>query len=117
MPYASEKQRRFFNANRKKLKSQGVDVDEWNASSKGEDLPEKASMKKAAAVLYHVLALNNLKHAQMQSPIPPPPAAPTPAPAVDQVTPQTRPPATMTPGTLTPSASKPTPSPKIAPTK
>jgi hypothetical protein len=42
MPYKSEAQRRFFNANRKKLESQGVDVDEWNESSKGKKLPERA---------------------------------------------------------------------------
>jgi len=41
MPYASEAQRRFFNANRKSLESQGVDVDEWNSSSRGKKLPEK----------------------------------------------------------------------------
>lgn len=43
MPYRSAKQRAFFNIpkNRKKLEAQGVDVDEWNASSKGLKLPEK----------------------------------------------------------------------------
>jgi hypothetical protein len=41
MPYASEAQRRFFNANRKSLESEGVDVDEWNSSSRGKKLPEK----------------------------------------------------------------------------
>jgi len=40
MPYRSERQRRFFNANRAELESQGVDVDEWNQSSKGKKLPE-----------------------------------------------------------------------------
>lgn len=30
MPYTSDKQREYFNANRKKLESQGVDVNEWN---------------------------------------------------------------------------------------
>lgn len=34
MPYKSEAQRRYFNANRKKLERQGVDVDEWNRASK-----------------------------------------------------------------------------------
>ncbi|GIW89622.1 MAG: hypothetical protein KatS3mg109_0054 [Pirellulaceae bacterium] len=42
MPYKSEAQRRFFNANREKLEAQGVDVDEWNAASEGLDLPERA---------------------------------------------------------------------------
>jgi len=46
MPYASDAQRRFFNANRSELESQGVDVDEWNESSKGKDLPERAGKKK-----------------------------------------------------------------------
>lgn len=46
MPYKSDKQRKFFNANRKKLEKQGVDVDEWNNSSKGKKLPEKAKKKK-----------------------------------------------------------------------
>lgn len=41
MPYKSEAQRKYFNANRKQLESEGVDVDEWNESSKGKKLPEK----------------------------------------------------------------------------
>jgi len=40
MPYESEAQRKFFNANRNKLEKQGVDVDEWNHASKGKSLPE-----------------------------------------------------------------------------
>jgi len=35
MPYKSEAQRRFFNANRAMLEAQGVDVDEWNRKSRG----------------------------------------------------------------------------------
>jgi len=46
VPYKSERQRRYFNANRKKLKRQGVDVDEWNEKSKGRKLPEKAKKKR-----------------------------------------------------------------------
>jgi hypothetical protein len=46
MPYKSEKQRKFFNANKEKLEKQGVDVDEFNESSKGKKLPEKASGSK-----------------------------------------------------------------------
>jgi hypothetical protein len=42
MPYRSLKQERFFNANRGKLEAQGVNVDEWNAASKGKSLPEKS---------------------------------------------------------------------------
>ncbi len=43
MPYKSIAQERYFNANKGKLEAQGVDVNEWNASSKGKDLPMKAS--------------------------------------------------------------------------
>lgn len=35
MPYKSLKQERYFNANKAKLEKQGVNVDEWNQSSKG----------------------------------------------------------------------------------
>jgi hypothetical protein len=35
MPYKSEAQRKYFNANKKKLEKQGVDVDKWNKKSKG----------------------------------------------------------------------------------
>jgi len=45
MPYLSESQRRFFNANKDKLRLQGVDVDEWNQESKGKKLPKKAKPK------------------------------------------------------------------------
>lgn len=41
MPFKSEAQRKFFNANRAKLERQGVDVDEWNRATKGKKLPEK----------------------------------------------------------------------------
>lgn len=41
MPYVSEAQRGFFNANKKALEAKGVNVDEWNEASKGQtDLPE-----------------------------------------------------------------------------
>lgn len=43
MPYVSEAQRGYFNANRGKLEKQGVDVDEWNKSSTGKKLPEHVS--------------------------------------------------------------------------
>ena len=42
MPYASEAQRGFFNANRNKMEKQGVDMDEWNKASKGKSLPGRA---------------------------------------------------------------------------
>jgi hypothetical protein len=46
MPYKSLAQERYFNANKSKLKRQGVDVDEWNESSKGMKLPKRAKKKK-----------------------------------------------------------------------
>jgi hypothetical protein len=46
MPYASDQQRKFFNANRKKLERKGVDVEEWNRSSKGKKLPKRSSKKR-----------------------------------------------------------------------
>jgi hypothetical protein len=45
MPYKSQAQEKFFNANKKKLEKQGVNVDEFNASSKGKKLPKKAKKK------------------------------------------------------------------------
>ena len=42
MPFKSEAQRRFFEANRNKLQKQGVNVDEWEEASKGLTLPERA---------------------------------------------------------------------------
>ena len=42
MPYVSDKQRRFFNANKSRMEAQGVDVDEYNQASKGMKLPERA---------------------------------------------------------------------------
>lgn len=50
MPYKSDAQRRYFNANREELEEQGVDVDEWNESSKGKKLPEKVKEEKKAFV-------------------------------------------------------------------
>ena len=49
MPYKSEAQEEFFNANRKKLEAQGVDVDEWNKASEGLKLPEHSHSSKASA--------------------------------------------------------------------
>ena len=45
MPYKSQAQERYFNANRGKLERQGVNVDEWNRASKGKHLPKKVSKK------------------------------------------------------------------------
>ena len=41
MPFKSETQRRYFEANKTKLEKQGVDVKEWEQSSKGLKLPER----------------------------------------------------------------------------
>jgi uncharacterized protein HemX len=46
MPYASDAQRKYFNANKAKLESQGVDVDEYNQASKGMKLPEHTNSAK-----------------------------------------------------------------------
>lgn len=43
MPYLSEAQEAFFNAHKKKLEREGVDVDEWNRASEGLKLPEHAA--------------------------------------------------------------------------
>jgi hypothetical protein len=45
MPFKSEAQRRYFEANKSKLEKQGVDVEEWEQASKGMKLPERASKK------------------------------------------------------------------------
>lgn len=42
MPYKSKAQAAYFNIHRKQLERQGVDVDEWNAASKGKKLPKRA---------------------------------------------------------------------------
>jgi hypothetical protein len=47
MPFKSEAQRRYFEANRAKLEKQGVDVKEWEQSSKGLKLPERAPKSKS----------------------------------------------------------------------
>jgi hypothetical protein len=43
MPYESKAQAAYFNIHKKELEKQGVDVDEWNASSKGKSLPARKS--------------------------------------------------------------------------
>lgn len=42
MPFKSQAQRRFFNANRQNLEKQGVNVDEWNKATGNKKLPEHA---------------------------------------------------------------------------
>lgn len=46
MPYKSQAQERYFNANKKKLEKQGVNVSEWNKASKGKKLPKRKKKKK-----------------------------------------------------------------------
>lgn len=41
MPYKSLAQAGYFHAHKAELEKQGVDVDEWDAASKGKKLPEK----------------------------------------------------------------------------
>jgi hypothetical protein len=45
MPYKSLAQERYFNANRGKLEAQGVNIDEWNAASKGKKLPARVKSR------------------------------------------------------------------------
>ena len=47
MPYKSLAQEGYFHANKKKLEAQGVNVDEWDAATKGKKLPKKVAKKKA----------------------------------------------------------------------
>jgi hypothetical protein len=46
MPFKREAQRRYFEANKGKLEKQGVDIKEWEESSRGLKLPERAPRKK-----------------------------------------------------------------------
>lgn len=64
MPYRSLKQERYFNANRGNLEREGVDVGEWNAASKGANLPmrtktvnlgSKGSFKEKPGALHAML--------------------------------------------------------------
>lgn len=45
MPFKSEAQRRYFEANKSRLEKQGVDVEECEQASKGTLLPERAPKK------------------------------------------------------------------------
>jgi len=46
MPYKSKAQAAYFNTHRKQLEAQGVNVDEWNAASKGKKMAKKAKKKR-----------------------------------------------------------------------
>lgn len=45
MPYKSQAQAAYFNIHKKQLEKQGVDVNEWNAASKGKSLPKKKLLR------------------------------------------------------------------------
>jgi hypothetical protein len=45
VPFKSKAQQGFFNAHRKELEKQGVDVSEWNSASKGKKLPQHVISK------------------------------------------------------------------------
>jgi hypothetical protein len=45
-PYKSKAQEGYFHANKAKLEKQGVNVSEWDAATKGKQLPERAPKKK-----------------------------------------------------------------------
>ena len=46
MPYKSKAQAAYFNIHKKQLAKQGVNVNEWNAASKGKKLPKKVKKAK-----------------------------------------------------------------------
>ena len=51
MPYKSQAQEAYFNANRGKMEAQGVNVDEWNQASKGKKLPVRVKQPVKSATL------------------------------------------------------------------
>jgi hypothetical protein len=70
MPYKSDAQRRYFNANRAKLEAEGVDVDEWNESSKGKKLPERAKEANFIAELAKAAAAKQARCWEGYEPVP-----------------------------------------------
>ena len=52
MPYVSRAQAGYFHTHKDQLEHEGIDVDEWDAASKGKSLPER-SMKKEHVDLGH----------------------------------------------------------------
>jgi hypothetical protein len=42
MPYKSQAQAGYFHTHKAQLEKQGVNVDEWDAASKGKSLPKRA---------------------------------------------------------------------------
>lgn len=47
MPYKSQAQAAYFNANKEKLEAEGVDVEEWNKATRlsGKKLPKRVPKK------------------------------------------------------------------------
>lgn len=59
MPYKSKAQAAYFHAHEKEMEQQGVDVAEWDKSSKGKKLPEKVEEdKKEAYAKYAQIYIN-----------------------------------------------------------
>jgi hypothetical protein len=56
MPYVSQAQAAYFNIHKKELEKEGVNVEHWNAASKGKHLPKHTSKSK------HEFAGDALKH-------------------------------------------------------
>jgi len=56
MPYASQAQAAYFNIHRKEMEAQGVDVDHWNAASKGMHLPKRVKPMTDRERIAHALA-------------------------------------------------------------
>lgn len=50
MPFVSQAQAGYFHTHRKRLQREGVDVDEWDAATKGKSLPRRVSPKKPEKV-------------------------------------------------------------------
>lgn len=73
MPFVSQKQARFFNANRGKLERQGVDVDEWNRATNFSALPERkmSTVDLGKKGSFHVEkgALHRMLHVSPDKPI------------------------------------------------
>jgi hypothetical protein len=52
MPYKSKAQQRFFHANKSKLESQGVNVNEWDKATANKRLPERLGKTKLQGSVY-----------------------------------------------------------------
>jgi|GEM_PF-1872519 len=50
MPYKSQAQAGYFHTHKKQLEAQGVNVDEWDAATKGKHLPKRVARKKPGTI-------------------------------------------------------------------